>query len=134
MVYLNALKEQTHRTMEESAPTLDSLKKEYDFAYRFADFLPRSSASAATMQEYSLFLECSLKAHEAAVSSKPETKSEAASSKPATAPKKVVDMKKKKRRRKPVRITMPRRHKKRALVIPSPASSSDESTSCDESD
>ena len=82
MVYLNALKEQTHRTMEESAPTLDSLKKEYDFAYRFADFLPRSSASAATMQEYSLFLECSLKAHEAAVSSKPETKSEAASSKP----------------------------------------------------
>ena len=133
MVYLNALKEQTHRTMEESAPTLDSLKKEYDFAYRFADFLPRSSASAATMQEYSLFLECSLKAHEAAVSSKPETKSEAASSKPATAPKKVVDMKKKKRR-KPVRITMPRRHKKRALVIPSPASSSDESASCDESD
>ena len=132
MVYLNALKEQTHRTMEESAPTLDSLKKEYDFAYRFADFLPRSSASAATMQEYSLFLECSLKAHEAAVSSKPETKSEAASSKPATAPKK-VDMKKKKRR-KPVRITMPRRHKKRALVIPSPASSSDESASCDESD
>ena len=96
------------------------------FACHFEDDLPLGGESTATVEEYTLFMECSIKARK-------EAELTAGHS-----PKK-TDMKKKKRRRKPTRITMPPSRKKYAIikrkfanippmspVIPSPVPTSDE--------